>query len=121
MNDVDPQFRAGDPADKMTLRPREQVPQEPTPVCTLFSDGGIRVENGVGLTLIELQRLMLASVLSISDRTVQRGAAMERVLAGIQQRFDGFDPETEDAIATVLGQRHQQYQQPQDHGAVVTG
>jgi hypothetical protein len=108
MNDID-QHRAGEPAEKLTLTPRQA---EPTPVCTLFSDGGIRVEQGTGLSLMELQRLMLASVLSISDRTVQRAVAMERVISMIQERYDGFDPETEQAIGTVLGQRQSQGSSP---------
>jgi hypothetical protein len=103
MNDIDGQFGRGEeePA-KTTLTQRKP---EPAPVCTVFSDGAIRVESNTGLSLVELQRLLLASALSITDRTVQRGAAMERVLMLIQSRYDGFDPEVEHSIATVLGQR----------------
>jgi hypothetical protein len=103
MNDVDQRFVSGEDQPARTkLTPR---PAEPIQVCSLFSDGGIRVEQGSGLSLIELQRILFTAALSITDRTIQRGAAMERVLAGIHARYEGLDAETEQAIATVLGQR----------------
>lgn len=91
-----------DPQDeKITLTPRLQ--RQPVAVATLFDSGQLRVEPcGIGLT--ELHRLLLGAAAQITDRTLQRAVAMERVLVAVQQRFDGFDAETAQAIAAVLGQ-----------------
>jgi hypothetical protein len=89
--------------EKTTLKPKA------VPICTLFADGSLKVE-GQGIGLIELQKILLSSVASISERTLQRAAAMEHVLTMVQQRFDGFDPATEKAMTTVLGQNITQAQ-----------
>jgi len=90
-----------EPPDKVTLTPRPQ--RQPVPVCTLYDTGQFRVEPGT-VGLLELYRLLLGAAAQITDRTLQRAVAMERVLATVQQRFQGFDPETAEAIAAVLGQ-----------------
>jgi hypothetical protein len=75
----------------------------PMPVCTLLSDGSLRVE-GSRVGLVELHRMLLMHASAIAERTVQRAAAMEQVLARIEQRFSGFDADTARALASVLGQ-----------------
>jgi hypothetical protein len=87
--------------EKATLKPRPQ--RQPAPVCTLFDNGQLRVEpSGIGLA--ELHRLLLGAAAQITERTLQRALAMERVLSAVQQRFDGFDAETAKAMAAALGQ-----------------
>jgi hypothetical protein len=88
--------------DKTHLTPKEQV--QPIPVCTVMSDGSLKVQASQ-IPLVDLSRLLLSAAGVLTERTVQRAAAMERVLVSISQRFDGFDAETEKAIATVLGAR----------------
>jgi hypothetical protein len=102
MNDIEQQPEAEPQKKPLARRQAEAVP-----ICTLYSDGAIRVEDRAGVSLMELQRLLLASVLSIADRTAQRATGMERLLGAIQTRFELGDPELEEAIAAALGQRQQ--------------
>jgi hypothetical protein len=88
--------------DKVHLTPK--VEAQPIPVCTVMSDGSLKVQ-AAQIPLVELNRLLLSAAGILTERTVQRAASMERVLASVQRRFDGFDAETETAIATVLGAR----------------
>jgi hypothetical protein len=90
------------PNDVEEQSERIKVTPKPVPICTLFEDGSLKVV-GRGIGLLELQRLLLSASGSIAERTLQRAAAMEQVLTMVQQRFDGFDPATEKAMAAVLG------------------
>jgi hypothetical protein len=88
---------------KARLTPK--APPPPVPVCTLMSDGSVALEDEQKrIPLLELNRLLLSASAVITERTAQRAAAMESVLGVVQARFDGFDPQTEKAMATVLGQ-----------------
>jgi purine nucleoside permease len=76
---------------------------EPIPVVTVMSDATVKVQQPQ-MPLVDLNRVMLMASAILTERTVQRAAAMERLLQSIQQRFDGFDPATQQAFAAVLGQ-----------------
>lgn len=84
------------------VEPKTQVElKEPEPVCTLFADGTIKVQQPQ-IKLLDLQRLLLMSAGSITERTLMRATQMEAVLTGIQARYSGFGPDTEAAIAAAL-------------------
>lgn len=84
---------------KATLSPRPEA--KPVPICTVMSDGSIQVV-GKGIGAVELNRLLLATAAAVTDRAVTQAVALQRVLAMINSRFDGFDEETAQAIASVL-------------------
>jgi hypothetical protein len=58
------------------------------------------------IKLLDLQRLLLMSAGSITERTLMRATQMEAVLGGIDARYSGFDPETEAAIAAALNRQN---------------
>ena len=91
--------------DKITLtqRPEPQV----VPVCTVLSDGTVRVE-GQSMSPLDLQRLLMAAAVAITHASMQRVVSLERMLLLIRQRFDGFDRDTLAALDTVFkaGQPH---------------
>jgi hypothetical protein len=89
-------------AEKITLTPKPGA--QPIPLCTVMSDGQVKVQ-APQIPLVELNSALLQASSIITDRLVQRAAAMERVIRSVHMRFDGFDPETEQAIAAVLGSR----------------
>ena len=88
--------------DKTHLTPKAGA--QPIPICTVMSDGSLKVQ-APQIPLVELNRILLGAAGILTERTVQRAAAMERVLSSINQRFDGFDADTEQAIAAALGPR----------------
>jgi hypothetical protein len=85
---------------KITLTPKARA--QPIPICTVMSDGQVKVPDPQ-MPLSELNRMLLTASGLITERLLQRAGAMEQVIRSIGQRFDGFDPETETAIAAVLG------------------
>jgi hypothetical protein len=85
---------------KQRVTPR---PEEPIPLCTVMSDGSIKVQSPQ-TPLVDLNRTLLYASATLTERTVQRAAAMEQVIVSVQRRFDGFDDQTTHAMAAVLGQ-----------------
>jgi hypothetical protein len=77
---------------------------QPIPVCVVMSDGSLKVQ-APQIPLVELHRVLLQAASILTERTVQRASAMERVLLSVHQRFDGFDDETAQSMAAVLGAR----------------
>lgn len=87
------------PPDKTTLTPKEQP--KPLPVVTVLSDGTIRVDNAeVGLG--QVYSLLLNAAAGITGHAINRAMTLERMLATIRTRFDGFDDETLAAINRAL-------------------
>lgn len=87
-------------AEKISLTPKPGA--QPIPLCTVMSDGQVKVQ-APQIPLVELNQALLTASNIITGRLVQRAAAMERVIRSLQQRFDGFDPETEQLMIAVLG------------------
>jgi hypothetical protein len=100
MNDVD--HYAGEPAEKQTVTPRQE---EPTPIITLHSNGRIELHRQ-NVSQEELQRILLSTVLTISNDAMQRAAVTYRLLEKINAGFGGFGPDIEGELAAILGQRH---------------
>jgi hypothetical protein len=90
----------GGPEKKISLTPKPGA--QAIPLCTVMSDGQVKVQ-APQIPLIELNGALLTASGIITERLVQRAAAMERVIRSLQQRFDGFDPETEQMMIAVLG------------------
>jgi hypothetical protein len=89
------------PEKKIEVTPRPEMIQ-PVPVCTLMSDGTFRVEL-TGVSIDSLQQLMLSAASSIMSMTIKRAVDMESALRRVRGRFQGFDEETNAAIALALG------------------
>jgi hypothetical protein len=86
--------------EKPTLTPRPKI--EPTPICTLMSDGSLKFLNDAPMNPIDLQRMLLSAAAVITARIAQHAALATNTLAAIRQDFQ-LNEETEHAIQNVLG------------------
>lgn len=102
MNDVDV-HRAGEPAEKTQATPRQE---DPTPVITLHSNGRIELHRQ-NVSQEELQRILLSTVLTISNDAMGRAAVTYRILEKINARFGGFGAEIEGELEALFGQRQE--------------
>lgn len=91
-----------DDTEKAPLTPKRKA--EAQPVCTLMDDCSLRlIEPDARLNPLDLQRMLLSAAAHVTMQVMQHALLANRVLAGIQEKFDGFDEETVNAIRSVLG------------------
>lgn len=84
--------------------PESRIPVTPKAapaLVTLMADGSLTVLQD-NVALLDVQRLLLTAAATITERTISRAAHMERVLAGLQARYDGFGEDMDRAIALAL-------------------
>jgi len=88
--------------DKTTLT--EKPGTAPTPICTIMSDGSVRV-TGAQVHAVDLLRVLLQALAGLTERCVTRGMESERLLLRIRDRYAGLDEETEQALSALFPTR----------------